>query len=112
MIETNVQDPLTTQDLVDRNEDNKAVALFAADEAGTMRSRWEKIQIGFVDEPRKSVEQADQLVATVIERLAQVFAGERSRLEGDWGRGNNVSTEDLRMALRRYRSLFDRLLTV
>jgi hypothetical protein len=113
MIDTNVQEqPITTKDLAEKNGENKAVALFAPDEAGTLRSRWEKIQIGFVDEPRQSVQQADELVATVIQRLAQVFADERGRLEGDWGRGDNVSTEDLRMALRRYRSLFDRLLSV
>jgi hypothetical protein len=112
MIETNMQETITTRDLVERSEDNQAVALFASDEAAALRSRWERIQIGFVDEPRQSVEQADQLVATVIQRLAQMFAEERGRLEGGWGRGDGVSTEDLRMALRRYRSLFDRLLTV
>jgi hypothetical protein len=117
MIETHVEEPLTTQDLVDRkqetkHDDERAVALFANDEAQTLRSRWEKIQIGFVDEPRDSVQQADQLVATVIQRLAEIFAAERNRLENDWGKGDSASTEDLRMALRRYRSLFDRLLSV
>jgi hypothetical protein len=118
MIETNVQEPLTTRDLVEkrddvhRNDENKSVALFAQDEAQNLRSRWEKIQIAFVDEPRESVQQADELVATVIQRLAQMFADERGRLEHEWGKGDSVSTEDLRMALRRYRSLFDRLLSV
>jgi len=65
-----------------------------------------------VDEPRRSVEQADALVAEVIKRLANSFAEERSKLEGQWGRGGDVSTEDLRVALRRYRSFFDRLLNV
>ena len=120
MIGTNVKEPLTTQDLVEKNtttsaetrDDEKAVALFAADEAEALRSRWEKIQIAFVDEPRDSVQRADELVATLIQRLAQIFADERGRLENGWGKGDNVSTEDLRMALRRYRSLFDRLLSV
>lgn len=87
-------------------------ALFVADEAQKLRSRWENIQIGFVDEPRQSVERADELVAEVIRRLAEVFANERDRLEHDWARGDEVSTEDLRVALRRYRSFFDRLLKI
>ena len=65
-----------------------------------------------MDEPRRSVEQADALVAEVIKRLAETFAEERSKLEGQWGRGDDVSTEDLRVSLRRYRSFFDRLLNV
>jgi hypothetical protein len=65
-----------------------------------------------VDEPRRSVEQADGLVAEVIKRLANSFADERAKLEGQWGRGDNVSTEDLRISLRRYRAFFDRLLNV
>ena len=89
-----------------------AAPLFVSDEAQAFRTRWEKIQIEFVDEPRKSVEQADELVASTIKRLAEVFAGERNRLEQEWGKGDNVSTEDLRVALRRYRSFFDRLLSV
>jgi hypothetical protein len=76
------------------------------------RSRWEKIQIGFVDEPRKAVEQADELVASAIKRLADVFATERQKLEAEWDKADNVSTEDLRVALRCYRSFFDRLLSV
>ena len=63
-------------------------------------------------EPRRAVEQADALVAEVIKRLADSFAEERSKLEGQWGRGDDVSTEDLRVSLRRYRSFFDRLLNV
>jgi hypothetical protein len=65
-----------------------------------------------VDEPRRAVERADELVAQVIKRLAESFAQERSKLEGQWGRGDNVSTEDLRVALQRYRAFFDRLLNV
>jgi hypothetical protein len=88
------------------------VHLLAADEAGNLRSRWDAIQTGFVDEPRRAVEQADSLVAEVMQRLAQLFADERSKLEGQWSRGDNVSTEDLRVALQRYRSFFDRLLSI
>jgi len=86
--------------------------LFADTEAQTFRSRWEKIQIGFVDEPRKSVEHADELVAAVIKRLSEVFAEERNKLEHEWDKGDSISTEELRVALRRYRSFFDRLLSV
>jgi hypothetical protein len=86
--------------------------LFAQNDTQDFRSRWEKIQIGFVDEPRSAVEQADQLVASAIKRLAEVFAAERQKLEAEWDKTDNVSTEDLRIALRRYRSFFDRLLSV
>ena len=86
--------------------------LFAQNDTQDFRSRWEKIQIGFVDEPRKAVEQADELVASAIKRLAEVFATERHKLEAEWDKTDNVSTEDLRIALRRYRSFFDRLLSV
>jgi hypothetical protein len=65
-----------------------------------------------VDSPREAVQKADELVATVIKRLAEVFADERAKMEADWTKGNDVSTEDLRQALRRYRSFFDRLLSV
>jgi hypothetical protein len=92
--------------------DDGTITLFPEKEASGFRTRWTDIQTGFVDEPRRSVEQADALVAEVIKRLANSFAEERSKLEGQWGRGDDVSTEDLRIALRRYRSFFDRLLNV
>jgi hypothetical protein len=84
--------------------------LFSESEIGDLRSQWSKIQTGFVDEPRRTVEGADKLVAAVMQRLAEGFANERSSLEKQWDRGDNVSTEDLRIALQRYRSFFDRLL--
>lgn len=87
-------------------------ALFEQGETENLRSQWQEVQVGFVDEPRAAVQKADELVATTIKRLAEMFAAERSRLEGEWSRGDEVSTEDLRQALRRYRSFFDRLLTV
>jgi hypothetical protein len=86
--------------------------LFAQNDTQDFHARWEKIQIGFVDEPRKAVERADELVASAIKRLAEVFATERQKLEAEWDKTDNVSTEDLRVALRRYRSFFDRLLSV
>jgi len=84
--------------------------LFSESEMGDFRSQWSKVQTGFVDEPRRTVEEADKLVAAVMQRLAEGFANERSGLEKQWDHGDNVSTEDLRIALQRYRSFFDRLL--
>jgi hypothetical protein len=91
---------------------SEPTALFSEPEMGDFRSQWGKLQIGFVDEPRRTVEGADKLVATVMQRLADGFASERSGLEKQWDSGENVSTEDLRIALQRYRSFFDRLLTL
>jgi hypothetical protein len=92
--------------------DEVRAALFPDNEVNDMRSRWDKIQTGFVDEPRQAVKQADELVASAIKRIAEQFAQERTQLEQQWDRGDNVSTEDLRQALRRYRAFFDRLLSV
>jgi hypothetical protein len=86
--------------------------LFPADIADEFRSRWDRIQTGFVDEPRDAVQQADELVAEVIKRLADSFAQERSRLEQQWDRGEQVNTEDLRITLQTYRSFFQRLLAI
>jgi hypothetical protein len=86
--------------------------LFENADASGYRTRWSAIQTGFVDEPRKAVEEADTLVAEVMKRLAEVFAEERQRLESAWERTDQVSTEDLRLAMRRYRSFFERLLSL
>ena len=93
-------------------QNDRSTQLFPSNELQDLRTRWNDIQTGFVDEPRKAVEQADGLVASAMKRLAEVFAQERSGLEQQWDRGDNVSTEDLRVALQRYRSFFDRLLSV
>jgi hypothetical protein len=97
---------------VGRAENSGAAPLFPNNELENLRTRWKEIQTNFVDEPRKAVEQADSLVASAMKRLAEVFADERSNLEKQWDRGDNVSTEDLRVAFQRYRSFFDRLLSV
>ncbi len=89
----------------------QTTSLFAQNEAQDFRSRWERIQTGFVDEPRKAVQEADALVEACIQRLSDGFRDERGRLEREWDRGDQVSTEDLRVALQRYRSFFDRLLS-
>ena len=95
-----------------KGDGSVATALFPESESKHFHKRWTDIQTAFVDEPRRAVERADELVAEVIKRLADSFAQERSKLEGQWGRGDNVSTEDLRVALQRYRAFFDRLLNI
>ncbi len=92
--------------------DKQVVPLFSAEEAKDFRGQWDAIQVNFVDEPRQVVEQADGLVAVAMKRLAEIFTAERARLEGQWDRGDNVSTEDLRLALQRYRTFFGRILSV
>jgi hypothetical protein len=94
------------------NGEEKLSPLLAGNEEHDMRGRWERIQAGFVDEPRKAVEQADELVAETMQRLAQSFAEQKKNLETQWARSDKISTEDLRMAFRRYRSFFDRLLSL
>lgn len=84
--------------------------LLADEELDGFRGRWDAVQVGFVDEPRGSVQQADALVAELMQRLAQTFSDERTSLESQWEQGADVSTEDLRVAMQRYRSFFDRLL--
>jgi hypothetical protein len=93
-------------------EDEDVSALFADDECQSLWKRWDEMQAGFVDEPRRAVQDADTLVAETMQQLANTFARERNNLEQQWGRGDNVSTEDLRIAFRRYRSFFKRLLSV
>jgi hypothetical protein len=89
---------------------NNHAALFSEDQSSQLRSRWETIQASFVDEPQSAVKDADALVEDVMRLLSEGFDRERQSLEGQWSRGDDVSTEELRLALRRYRSLFDRLL--
>ncbi len=91
--------------------DGAKEAVFSPLEVGQLRPKWLAIQTKFIDEPRQSVEEADVLVASTIQRIAESFAGERAKLESQWAQGADVSTEDLRLALQRYRSFFDRLLS-
>jgi hypothetical protein len=114
MIQHDVQDiePATTAAGIAPARVEGHESLFPAPDSESFRNRWHDIQGGFVDEPREAVQKADELVVTVIKRLADAFSNERAGLEADWAKGNDVSTEDLRQALRRYRSFFDRLLSV
>lgn len=91
---------------------DERVPLFQQNEAGDLKHKWESIQTAFVDNPRHAVEDADKLVAFAIKRIAEGFANERAKLEGQWSRGEQISTEDLRVVLQRYRSFFSRLLSL
>jgi hypothetical protein len=86
--------------------------LFPDKECQDFRSRWDEIQIRFVDDPRRAAQDADGLVAETMKRLAEIFSQERKKMEDQWSRGENVSTEDLRLAVQRYRSFFNRLLLI
>jgi hypothetical protein len=93
-------------------QSSTAESLFASNELTGLRSRWNDVQAGFVDDPRKCVQTADGLVSDVVQQLTDGFSHARSQLEEQWARGEDVSTEDLRLALKRYRDFFDRLLAV
>jgi hypothetical protein len=97
---------------VQERSDEQLAPLFTSDVAGGFRSRWDEVQIGFVDDPRQAVRQADELVAQVMQSLAQSFSNERANLEGQLEKADSASTENLRVALRRYRSFFQRLLSL
>ncbi|MEJ8814492.1 hypothetical protein WKW77_25670 [Variovorax ureilyticus] len=86
--------------------------LFATDVAADFRRGWDAVQIGFVDDPRKAVKDADDLVNRVLQSLSETFRGERGRVEAQVAHAGPVSTEDLRVALRRYRSFLHRLLSL
>ena len=107
------RDDQATPSLDGRESDSMERApLLATDEAAGFRRRWADAQGAFVDEPRAAVEKADTLVAELMQSLAASFASARADLESQWDRGDNVDTEQLRNALRRYRSFFERLLAV
>jgi hypothetical protein len=104
--ETNVDDERSNREAAE------TTALFPDDQLRDLQARWNDIQTGFVDEPRSAVERADSLVASTMQQLAEAFSKERSKLEQQWDRGDNISTEDLRVAFQRYRSFFRRLLSM
>ena len=92
--------------------EEELAALFVPDAANGFRSRWDAVQIGFVDDPARAVREADELVAQVMKSLADSFAKERARFEDEVKQAGNASTETMRVALRRYRSFFQRLLSL
>ena len=93
-------------------DDSRAAQLLEPQDHESMTRRWRDIQADFVDHPREAMKDADSLVAGLMQHLAQTFAQERSQLEAQWSRGDEVSTEDLRVSLQRYRAFFERLLSV
>ena len=105
--------PSAPASMSDRREQGERAphdSLLPADRTSGYRGRWEAIQSRFVDDPRSSVEQADGLVIEVVQDLQTTFGSERRALEDQWQRGGDIQTEDLRVALQRYRTFFDRLL--
>jgi hypothetical protein len=103
---------LAHEPIAARTDEDARTPLFHEEELTGYRARWGGIQTGFVDEPRRAVTEADALVSELTTRLTQSFAEERSQLEARWDKAENISTEDLRQAMRRYRSFFERLLKV
>ena len=95
-----------------QSEQEQEQELFGSNELQGFRSRWEEVQAGFVDEPREAVQRADELVSDLMTKLTSGFDQTRSGLEEQWNKGEEASTEDLRVALKRYREFFERLLAV
>jgi hypothetical protein len=102
--------PSEVNSAVNQQTERDDAPLLGDEEASGFRTRWDGIQAQFVDDPRHAVEEADHLVAEAIKTLAQGFADERTELERQWDRGDDISTEDLRVSLQHYRSFFHRLL--
>jgi hypothetical protein len=94
------------------HESSAEEVLIARDDLAELRARWAGVQAAFVDDPKECVQKADVLVSDLVEQLTSGFTQARSRLEEQWSRGKEASTEDLRLALMHYREFFDRLLTV
>src|SRR5262245_29778797 len=111
-----MEKPTTTADIARQTEHQDGrdgnTPLLSQDLSDRLQGEWTNIQANFVDEPRQAVQKADELVAFAIKQIAETFARERSRLESHWDREEEVSTEDLRVALTRYRSFFHRLLSM
>jgi hypothetical protein len=93
-------------------EQNATTALLPQNSSDDLRGQWDSIQAAFVDDPRNAVKRADDLVSNAIKRLADSFTQQRHSLEQQWDRGEDVSTEELRVALQKYRAFFNRLLVV
>ena len=104
--------PVIANQTIDaKKEGGQLAPLFLPDVAKDFRSHWDAIQSSFVDDPRQAVQHGDELVAQVMKNLAETFSRERAKLEGQVNATDKTSTEDLRVALRRYRSFFERLLS-
>ena len=105
--------PATREPVRQGSQSEPLAALFPPQAADDFRQRWDTIQIGFVDDPRAAVHNADELVAQVLKSLAGSFAEQRSEIESRVGQDDGIgNTEEMRVALQRYRSFFQRLLTL
>ena len=106
----------TTSGDIDRTQERDAMdvrgsaGFLPEDRMEDLRRRWNDVQAAFVDDPRNAVQRAHELVDDLVRELTQVFARERSGLEGQWSSGGQADTEALRVALQRYRDFFNRLL--
>lgn len=107
-----VADPVEPEPPTANHQSSTAETLFASADVSDLRERWAGVQAAFVDNPKECVQKADHLVSDLVEQLTAGFAQARSRLEEQWSRGQEASTEDLRLALMHYREFFDRLLAV
>ena len=96
----------------DSSSEQAMGALFPQAELQEFRARWDQVQASFVDDPRRAAQDADNLVASVVKRIADQFAEQRSKLEGQWSQGGDATTEELRRGLRQYRAFFERLLSM
>lgn len=109
---TDSRDTTDTRDNTDTtgNADTAEGGFLPADRMDDLRSRWSDVQASFVDDPQSAVQQAHDLVTRIVNDLTETFTRERSSLESQWSGGGQADTEDLRVALQRYRSFFNRLL--
>jgi hypothetical protein len=97
---------------IDESPKESPQAFLPKQQVDEMRDRWTMIQTAFIDEPRRSVKDADALVASATKQIAEAFTNQRSQLEKQWSKGDEISTEELRLALQQYRSFFSRLLSI
>jgi hypothetical protein len=109
---TSTEAPAAAEHASVEPESSAEELLFADDDLAQLRGRWGAVQAAFVDDPKDCVQKADVLVSDLVEQLTTGFSHARSRLEEQWARGEEASTEDLRVALMHYREFFERLLAV
>lgn len=83
--------------------------LLDSSDRNNYQRRWDDIQVRFIDEPRQSVREADDLVSDVTGQIATRFSNARKDMEQRWEDGNDPTTEELRRAVQRYRDFFQRL---
>ena len=91
---------------------NRGTAFIKQNQVEALQSRWQTIQMEFVDKPKGTVAKADQLIEEVIDRLEQLLTQKRDELKQEWGRSDEPTTEELRLALQHYRTFLNQLLSV